>query len=162
MPVYSHLVDDEITRQMARRIRDERQRRGWTLKKLAAKLSVSVATLSTIENQQVSPDIRLLVQISDALETSIEALIPWREEMPFQITRRTELEAHPPAQLKMVSRAHGKPTAYHNRLWPLADRFVGKYIEPYEIEIQPVRDKQLRFISHTHEEFFFVLHGSIE
>src|SRR5262249_43782738 len=118
--------------------------------------------LSTIENQQVSPDIGLLIQISDALDTSVETLIPWREETPFQITRRLELEAHPPASLKVVSRAHRQPTAYHNRLWPLADRFVGKYIEPYEIEIQPVRDNQLRFILHTHEEFFFVLRGGIE
>jgi transcriptional regulator with XRE-family HTH domain len=162
MPVYSHLVGDDIAHQLASRIREERRRCGWTLKDLASRVPASVATLSAVENQQVSLDIELLFQLSEAFGTPLDTLLFRSKPSHFQITRRVELDAHPPAPLKVVSRTRRAVTTYHNRLWPLADAFVGKYIEPFEIEIQPVRDDQLRFISHTHEEFLFVLHGKLE
>ena len=162
MPVYSHLVSDDVAQHLAFRIRQERRRSGWTLKDLAARVPASVATLSALENQQVSPDIELLLQLSEAFGTSIDTLLVPSKPSHFQITRRVDLDAHPPAPLKMVSRTRRSVTAYHNRLWPLADAFVGKYIEPFVIEIQPVRDDELTFISHTHEEFVFVLQGDLE
>jgi len=162
MPVYSHLVGDDIARHVASRIRDERRRCGWTLKDLAARVPASIATLSAVENHQVSVDVDLLFRLSEAFGTPLDSLLTAASASHFQITRRAQLEAHPPAPLKVVSRTRRGVTAYHNRLWPLADAFVGKYIEPFEIEIQPVRDDELRFISHTHEEFIFVLSGRLE
>jgi transcriptional regulator with XRE-family HTH domain len=162
VPVYSHLVGDDVAHHLATRIREERRRCGWTLKDLASHVPASVATLSAVENQQVSVDVELLFRLSEAFGIPLDALLLRRRAAHFQITRRVELDAHPPAPLKVVSRTRRSVTAYHNRLWPLADAFVGKYIEPFEIEIQPVRDDELRFISHTHEEFVFVLHGKLE
>src|SRR5262245_25640278 len=162
MPVYAHLVGDNIAQQLALRLREARRRCGWTLKELASRVPASVATLSAVDNQQVSPDIELLIQLSEALGTPLDALLFRTQASHFQITRRVDLDAHPPAALKVVSRTRRAVTTYHNRLWPLADAFVGKYIEPYEIEVQPVRDEELQFISHTHEEFLFVLSGKLE
>jgi transcriptional regulator with XRE-family HTH domain len=162
MPVYTNLVGDEVAHQLGLRIRQERLRCGWTLKGLASRVAASVSTLSAIENQQVWPAVELLFQLGEAFGVSLDALLVRGRASYFQITRRVELNAHPPAPLKMVSRTSRGLTAYHNRLWPLADAFVGKYIEPFEIEIQPLRDHELRFISHTHEEFVFVLHGELE
>jgi transcriptional regulator with XRE-family HTH domain len=162
MPVYSHLIDHEISQHVAARIRAERQRCGWTLKDLSTRVAASVATLSAVENHQVSVDTGLLFRLSEAFGTSLDALLSRTKASHFQITRRAELEVHPPAPLKLVSRKRRGVTSYHNRLWPLADAFVGKFIEPYEIEIQPIRDDELRFISHTHEEFLFVLEGRME
>jgi len=157
-----HHDDNEVARNLALRIRDERRRRGWTLKEIASRLSISVATLSAIENQQVSPDVRLLLQLSEALETRLEALLPRSKASGVFITRRADIAGRPSASLNVVSRKRRQLTPYHNRLWPLADAFVGRYLDPYEIEINPVRDEQLRFISHTHEEFLFVLQGRME
>ena len=162
MPVYSHLVEEDLVQQVAMRIRNERRRCGWTLKELAARVPASIATLSAIENAQASTDIGLLFQLAEAFGVPPQQLLFRSKTSHFEITRRTAIEAHPPAPLKVVSRTRRGVTPYHNRLWPLADAFVGKYIEPYEIEIQPVRDEELRFISHTHEEFLFVLDGRLE
>jgi transcriptional regulator with XRE-family HTH domain len=134
----------------------------WRRRRPAPRVPASVATLSALENQQVSPDIELLFQLSKAFGTSVDALLVRSKPSHFQITRRVDIDAHPPAPLKMVSRTRRSVTAYHNRLWPLADAFVGKYIEPFVIEIQPIRDDELTFISHTHEEFVFVLQGELE
>jgi transcriptional regulator with XRE-family HTH domain len=162
MSVSLHADDNDVARQLALRIREERRRRGWTLRDIASRVSVSVATLSAIENQQVSPDVRLLLQLSEALGTRLETLLPRSRASHVHITRRSDIAERPSASLNVVSRNRRRRTGYHNRLWPLADAFVGRYLDPYEIEIHPVRDDQLHFISHTHEEFLFVLRGRME
>jgi transcriptional regulator with XRE-family HTH domain len=162
MPVYSSIVGDEHARRLAGRLREARTQHGWTLKDLAVRVSASVATLSSIENLRVSPDLELLVRLSEVFGTSIESLCSHGTAEHFCVSRRNEVSQQPPAPLRMIGPG-GKATAkYHNRLWPLADAFVGKYIEPFEIEVQPIRDDELQFISHTHEEFLFVVHGRIE
>jgi transcriptional regulator with XRE-family HTH domain len=153
---------DDIVGELASRLRHERKRRGWTLKDLASRLSVSITTLSALENRQASPDVALLLQLSEALGVTVATLLPPSKTSNFQVTRRAEVDAHPSTPMKVVSRERWTATPYHNRLWPLAGALVGKYIEPFEIEIEPLPDDQLRFISHTHEEFFFVLRGELE
>jgi transcriptional regulator with XRE-family HTH domain len=143
-------------------LREARAQRGWTLKDLASRVSASVATISSIENLRVSPDIELLVRLSEVFGTSIESLCSHGTADYFCVSRRNEVSLQPPAPLRMIGQGGKATTKYHNRLWPLADAFVGKYIEPFEIEVQPIPDEQLQFISHTHEEFLFVLHGRIE
>jgi transcriptional regulator with XRE-family HTH domain/uncharacterized RmlC-like cupin family protein len=162
MPVYPSLVGDEHAQRLAGRLRGARVQRGWTLKDLASRVSASVSTLSSIENERVSPDVELLVRLSEAFGTSIETLCCHGRAEHYCVSRRNELTTHPPAPLRVIGRHGRAATKYHNRLWPLADAFVGKYVEPFEIEVQPIRDEQLQFISHTHEEFLFVLHGKIE
>lgn len=157
-----HRDDIEVARNLALRIRDERRRRGWTLNQVASRLSISVATLSAIENQHVSPDVRLLLQISEALDTGLDVLLPRSKAAGVFVTRRADIIARPSASLNVIGRKRRQPTSYHNRLWPLADAFVGRYLDPYEIEIHAMRDDQLRFISHSHEEFLFVLNGRME
>ncbi|MGH9347102.1 MAG: helix-turn-helix domain-containing protein [Vicinamibacterales bacterium] len=147
---------------LGERVREERRRRGWTLHDLASRAGLSIATLSAIETHRTSADVKVAFQISAALGVPFDALLPRSTTSHYQITRRATVEAHPPAPMKLVNRARQTATPYHNRLWPLAGAFVGKYIEPFEIEIQLVREKDVKFISHNHEEFLFVLQGTIE
>jgi transcriptional regulator with XRE-family HTH domain/uncharacterized RmlC-like cupin family protein len=156
------MVGDEHARRLAVRLREARAQRGWTLKDLASRVSASVATLSSIENLRASPDIELLVRLSEVFGTSLESLCSPRNAEYFCVSRRAEVSTQPPAPLWMIGKRGKATMKYHNRLWPLADAFVGKYIEPFEIEVQPLPDEQTQFISHTHEEFLFVLHGRIE
>lgn len=162
MAVYTQLDEDEVARQVAARLRDQRKSRQLTLKDLAARLDVSIATLSAIENHQVSPDVDLLLRLAEALGVTIDSLLPRYDHAHFQITRRTTIESTPPAPMKLVSRTRRSATPYHNRLWLLADSFAGRHLEPFEIEIQPVPEDDLHFISHHHEEFVIVLRGSLE
>lgn len=162
MSVYTQLDDDEVARQVAARLREQRKQQQLTLKDLAARLDISIATLSAIENNQVSPDVDLLLRLAEALNVTVDSLLPRYGNAHFQITRRTTIESTPPAPMKLVSRTRRSATPYHNRLWLLADSFAGRQLEPFEIEIQPVPEDDLHFISHHHEEFVFVLRGSLE
>ncbi|MGH9160573.1 MAG: helix-turn-helix domain-containing protein, partial [Vicinamibacteraceae bacterium] len=162
MPVYSHVAIEDTVRRLGSRIREERRRRAWTLKELAGRAGVSIATLSAIETRKASLDVKLLYQLSEALSVPIDALLPRSTTSHYQITRRSAIEGRPPAPMKLVNRVHQAAMPYHNRLWPLADSYTGKHIEPFEIEIEPVRDEEMCFISHNHEEFVFVLRGEIE
>lgn len=162
MSVYTQLDDDEVARQVAARLREQRKHQQLTLKDLATRLDVSIATLSAIENHQVSPDVDLLLRLAEALAVTVDSLLPRYGHAHFQITRRTTIESTPPAAMKLVSRTRRSATPYHNRLWLLADSFAGRHLEPFEIEIQPVAEDDLHFISHHHEEFVFVLRGSLE
>lgn len=49
---------------LGQKIRRERQGRGWSLKKLAGLIGVSIMTLQRIETNKVSPSVDLLVEIA--------------------------------------------------------------------------------------------------
>ena len=59
----------------------------------------------------------------------------------------------PAATLNLLDRRSGAVTAHHNLLRFLAGVFVGKHMEPFDVEVMPLADKDLNFISHHQEEF---------
>lgn len=162
MPVYMNLEADYAALKIGSRIRDARKRRGWTLAGLASELSVSPATLSAIENDKVTLDVELFLAAARVLGTTQEALLPAGMTQHFHVTRRDALEVHPAAPMDLVTRTRGSHLPYRHHLWSLAQPFVGRHIEPVAIEVEPTSDDNLWFISHNDEEFFFVLHGTIE
>jgi transcriptional regulator with XRE-family HTH domain/uncharacterized cupin superfamily protein len=162
MPVYNSVALDYAALGLGERIRAERKRRGWTLQELAAKVEVSPASLSAIENDKAILDLDRLVAITQALGVTPHVVLPGSSSSHYLISRRAGVDAQVSAPLKVVDPSRGASTSYHNLLKPLADAFVGKHLEPFYIEVQPVSDDDLQFISHHHEEFFFVLAGEIE
>lgn len=52
-------------------IRQARKDRGWSLKTFSEKIGISIMTLQRIETGQVSPSIRLMVEIADSLSRPI-------------------------------------------------------------------------------------------
>ncbi len=144
---------------VAARIRAERLERGWTLRDLGAKVDVSIAQLSSIENARQALDVDLLVAIGRALEVPVERLLPHGRGPTFCVSRQSD-GTHLP--MRLVNYTNETLTDYHNRLRPLADAVVGKYIEPFDIEIWPVNDGEMKFISHHHEEFLLVVSGALE
>ena len=66
---------DEIGRQLANRIRLERDARGWSLSELAERAGVSKATISKIEREEVSPTAVILVRIASAFELTLAGLL---------------------------------------------------------------------------------------
>jgi transcriptional regulator with XRE-family HTH domain len=144
---------------VAARIRAERLSRGWTLRYLGSCVDTSVAHLSAIENARQSPDVDLLVAIARALGVPLDRLMPTGGAPAFWVSRQNG-GTHLP--MRLVDHAKETQTVYHNRLRPLASPVVGKRIEPFDIEVWPVSDAEMRFISHHREEFLLVLSGAIE
>jgi transcriptional regulator with XRE-family HTH domain/quercetin dioxygenase-like cupin family protein len=161
MPVYSsHLVDYRGLG-VGRRIRDERQKRKMTLRQLAGAIFVSEAKLSNIENDKVSLDLGELERLAKALDIHLGAFFPRTTVQHYLIKRGHEVESEAPTSRDLVGPEPG-PSKHHNCIWPLANTFVGKHIEPVLAQIRPLPAGELNYIVHDHEEFMFVLKGSVD
>jgi len=67
------LLEREIARLIAQRLRIERRRLDLTLQDVAARTGLSLGMISKIENAQTNPSLRTLAQLSEALEVPVTA-----------------------------------------------------------------------------------------
>lgn len=66
---------DNTGRQLAARIKLERDARGWSLAELAERSGVSKASISKIEREEVSPTATILVRIASAFDLTLAGLL---------------------------------------------------------------------------------------
>ena len=66
---------DETSRQIASRIKLERDARGWSLAELAERAGVAKGTVSKIERAEVSPTAVILVRIAAAFDLTLAGLL---------------------------------------------------------------------------------------
>lgn len=76
--------------QLARRIRLERDARGWSLADLAARSGVAKASLSKIERGEMSPSAGLLVRIAGAFDLTLAGLLLRAEGERSRLTRSAD------------------------------------------------------------------------
>lgn len=81
-----------MDRQIARRLRDLRAERGWSLETLAGRSGVSRATLSRLENAEVSPTASVLGRLCAAYDLTMSRLMRMVEDDFAPVVRR---EAQP-------------------------------------------------------------------
>jgi transcriptional regulator with XRE-family HTH domain len=65
---------DAVTQSLARRVRDERENRGWSLAELAQRSGVSRAMISKIERAEASPTAELLHRLCVGLGITLGSL----------------------------------------------------------------------------------------
>ncbi len=163
MSVFSEPVTDYRLLRLGQSIREQRKKKGWTLKDLASHSSMSVAGLSAFENDKAALDVKQLVAISKALGVRPDSLLPRTTRSHFHVIRRSTPESLPACPLKALDRVSQRPvTLGYNLHRPLASPFAGRHMEPLHAEILPATDEEIRFVSHHHEEFFFLLRGEVE
>ena len=133
MPVYTNLDLDYSDLHLGGNVREHRKRLGWTLRELATRLSISVASLSAIENDKIVLDIERLFAIAEALGIRLDVLLPRNPRRHFQINRSAAPDAVY-AKVSVRDSGQGTSPAYHNLVRPLADVFAGKHIQPFQIE----------------------------
>lgn len=85
----SLLIDDPGTL-LARRIRLEREARGWSLAELAARSGVSKAAISKIEREEASPTAALLVRLAAAFDLTLAGLLLRAEGGADRVTRAAD------------------------------------------------------------------------
>lgn len=83
------LIDGSTT-QIARRIRLERDIRGWSLADLAERSGVSKATISKIEREEVSPTAVILVRLAGAFDLTLAGLLLRAEGEGKRLSRAAE------------------------------------------------------------------------
>ena len=72
---------------LARRLRLERDIRGWSLAELAERSGVSKATISKIERAEVSPTAVVLVRLASAFDLTLGGLLARAEEAGDRLAR---------------------------------------------------------------------------
>src|SRR5207245_1853191 len=85
----STIVDDP-TPGIARRLRQEREGRGWSLAELAARSGVSKAMISKIERGEASPTATLLGRLSGAFGLTLSTLLARAEHSGSRLLRAAD------------------------------------------------------------------------
>lgn len=81
-----NMVDDAAAR-IARRVRLEREARGWALAGLAERSGVSKAMISKIEREEVSPTAVILVRLAAAFDLTLAGLLVRAEGGDERVSR---------------------------------------------------------------------------
>ena len=81
---------DDPTARLARRLRLEREARGWSLADLAARSGVSKAAISKIEREEASPTAALLVRLAAAFDLTLAGLLVRAEGDGAPVTRAAD------------------------------------------------------------------------
>ena len=104
----STIVDDP-TLAIARRLRAEREARGWTIADLAALSGVSKAMISKIERGEASPTASLLVKIAAAFGLPLSLLLARAEGEASRISRADDQQRWQDPESGYRRRANQRP-----------------------------------------------------
>src|SRR5437762_4519800 len=80
-------IIDDVGARIARRLRLERDSRGWSLADLAERSGVSKATISKIEREEVSPTAVILVRLANAFDLTLAGLLLRAEGQGERLSR---------------------------------------------------------------------------
>src|SRR3977135_2851142 len=80
-------IMDDLSDRIARRLRLERDSRGWSLADLAERSGVSKAMISKIERAEVSPTAVVLVRLAGAFDLTLPGLMLRAEGHGERLTR---------------------------------------------------------------------------
>jgi transcriptional regulator with XRE-family HTH domain len=83
-------IIDDLGDRIARRVRLERDSRGWSLADLAERSGVSKAMISKIERAEVSPTAVVLVRLAGAFDLTLAGLMLRAEGHGERLTRASE------------------------------------------------------------------------
>jgi transcriptional regulator with XRE-family HTH domain len=81
---------DDVGARIARRVRLERDARGWSQADLAARSGVAKATISKIEREEMSPTAVILVRLAGAFDLTLAGLLLRAEGEGERLSRAAE------------------------------------------------------------------------
>ncbi|WP_212523532.1 cupin domain-containing protein [Actibacterium sp. MT2.3-13A] len=134
------------------RLHAARLNNGLTLKSLAEMAGCSVSMLSKIENEQTSPSLKTLHQITAALDMTIVQLFAEAETEGVRLYRSGERPS------VMVRRMSNQPAIFIERLSPT---YPGTMLDANIHTLEPGADSG-GDIRHDGEEIGYVLEGAAE
>jgi len=134
--------------ELGRRIKQERLRRGLTLKDIEAKVGISATHLSEVERGKSSPTVGVLEKIARALGTRSALLIDAASGLPVSHTS--------PGQRRVVTDEQGLI-----RTESLSNSFPGSEISILLKTYPPGLSRTMRPRGHEGEEFLHVLEGTL-
>ncbi len=137
---------------ISQRIRSLRQARNLTVEQLAQLSGFSKGFISQVENFRLTPSLKALNRISEALGVSPGELFDCGIERPAYsfgtLTNGTEIVRNDNYKFGM-------------HYYALAYEQIGRKLEPFVVEYQP-SEFERPFMRHETEEFFVLLEGELE
>ncbi len=153
----SKVKDEVAALNLGSKIRSLRKQRAFTLQEVSDLTGLSKPLLSQIENNIAAPPIATLIKISTALGVKISHF--FREQnMEDRIVVVKKEERYGVKKL-----SHHKNESRIGYRWEsLAYPMVGKQMEPFIADIEPMEENDLLYNDHKGEEFHFVMDGTVE
>jgi transcriptional regulator with XRE-family HTH domain len=149
-------VDLEVRRlKLGEKVKNLRLSKRYTLRQVAGKTGLSIALLSQVENNAVSPPVATLLRIARALDVNIGYF--FREEESEEravVVRKDE-------RRKVFRRMHAQHGESGYTYEALAYTKNAKHMEPFWVEFEPKRKEELLFLNHRGEEFLFLFRGRL-
>ncbi len=137
--------------ELSQTIRKVRLTQKMTVEQLAKRSGFSKGFISQVENFRITPSLKALVKIADALGIEVSDLFEQNstgEQFSFgNLKEGEELQ-------------RDDNTDYGIRYLALAHRQLGRKMDPFVIEYTPGPRREL--MAHESEEFFILLEGEIE
>lgn len=141
-----------MTNGIGQKIKELRTAKGWTLKELGHKTSLSAGYLSLVERDLTSINITSLQAVADALAVEVNTFF-----------------APPVAVSSNITRSHERPIFFtagsNNAYFSLASNLPPEksVLEPIIVQMKPEKDAKAgaTLITHPGEEFGLILEGIV-
>jgi transcriptional regulator with XRE-family HTH domain len=129
------------------KVREIRNRHGWTLKQLSVLSGLNINTLSMIEKGKTSPSIYTMQRLADALDVPIKEFFEAVEETKPVIFTRNDQRP----------RSSGEKTLIEN----LGKGLKSSTLEPFVVILEKFATSGGRTLFHSGYEFVYCLSGTV-
>lgn len=138
--------------ELSQSIRTLRKTQGMTVEALAKKSGFSKGFISQVENFRLTPSLKAVMRIAEALGVTVEMLFNGSREpgKPYSYGKLTEGE--------VLERDSGDNFGIH--YLALAYKQIGRKMDPFVVEYTPGPPRE--FLMHETEEFFVLLEGTLD
>ena len=136
--------------EIGRRIQSLRKEKGLSLEALSQLTGFDIDFLSSIESNEIQPQLGTVIKLSKALDSAFSRLVSGVGEKLYSITRKQEQ--------KVVSRStsrKGKKQIYTYK--SLAPEVKGRHMEALVVQLEEASEEDTSV--HEGEEFIYVLNG---
>jgi transcriptional regulator with XRE-family HTH domain len=140
---------------LGEKIRDLRLAKRFTLSQVAGKTGLSIALLSQIENNAVSPPVATLLRVAKALDVNIGFFFREEESSDQAVVVRKD------ERKRTFRRMHAGHQDGGYLYEALAYKKNSKHMEPFLVEFEPKEKETLSFLNHKGEEFLFLFRGRL-
>lgn len=138
--------------ELSQNIRKIRIEQDMTVEQLAKNSGFSKGFISQVENFRITPSLKALTRIADALGVSMSMLFAEDGDTASQYTFGSLSDG------KELDRDNGGEHGI--RYLSLAHRHIGRKMDPFIIEYTPASPREFKF--HDTEEFFILLEGELK
>ena len=138
--------------ELSQNIRKIRIEQDMTVEALAKASGFSKGFISQVENFRLTPSLKALTRISDALGVSMSLLFAEDGDTSSQYTFGNLNDG------RELDRDNGGEHGI--RYFSLAHRHIGRKMDPFIIEYTPEKPREFKF--HDTEEFFILLEGELD